>query len=224
MPRKGEVVSGQPLVSRRAQSHGEEIANSVSHGVGLIAALAGSPFLIAQAVEGGRTTAVVGASVFATTLVLLFLGSTLYHALPPGKGKRVFRVIEHSAIFLVIAGTYTPFTLGVLQGAWGWTLTVTVWVLASAGVLLKTVGGAGHPKLSIALYLGTGWLILVAVRPLWLSVPPAGIAWLLLGGIAYTVGVAFYAAQRVPYAHFVWHLFVLAGASCHFLAVWLYAV
>jgi len=223
MLRRGDVVSGPLFVPKRVQSLGEEIANSVSHGVGLIAALAASPFLIAPAVERGGTAFIVGASVFATTMVLLYLASTLYHALPHGKTKRVFQVIEHSAIFLIIAGTYTPFTLGVLHGAWGWILIVIVWGLAAVGVLLKTVGRAGHPTLSMVLYLGMGWLILVAVRPLWLLVPPSGLAWLLLGGVAYTAGVAFYATQRLRYTHFVWHLFVLAGATCHFVAVQFYA-
>ena len=216
-------MRGQPFPPERVQSLGEEIANSVSHGVGLIAALAAGPFLITPAVERGGTAFIVGVSVFVSAMALLFLASTLYHALPRGKAKRVFQVIEHSAIFLVIAGTYTPFALGVLHGAWGWVLIVLVWSLAALGVLLKTVGRAGHPRLSMVLYLGMGWLILVAVRPLWLLVPLSGLAWLLLGGIAYTVGVAFYAAQRLRYAHFIWHLFVLAGATCHLVAVRFYA-
>ena len=217
------IVSEKPFVSERVQSIGEEIANSASHGLGLVAALAATPFLIAPAVNRGGAAFIVGASVFAATMVLLYLASTLYHALPRGKAKRVFQVIEHSAIYLVIAGTYTPFTLGVLHGPWGWILIVFVWGLAAVGVLLKSVGGAGHPTLSMILYLAMGWLILVAVRPLWLLVPPWGLAWLLLGGVAYTAGLAFYAAQRLRYAHFVWHLFVLAGATCHFVAVRFYA-
>ena len=223
MPHRGDVVNRQPVAAERVQSLGEEIANSISHGVGFVAALAASPFLIAPAVTRGGTASIIGASVFATTMVLLYLASTLYHALPRGKAKRVFQVIEHSAIYLVIAGTYTPFALGVLQGTWGWMLIVIAWGLAAVGVLLKTLSGVGHPALSMALYLGMGWLILVAVRPLWLLVPPSGLAWLLLGGVAYTAGVVFYAAQRIHYAHFVWHLFVVAGAACHFVAVRFYA-
>ena len=208
----------------RSQSLGEEIANSVSHGVGLVAALLALPFLILAAARGGRAAAVVGASVFAATVVLLYLASTLYHALPPRKVKRVFRVIDHSAIFLLIAGTYTPFTLGVLRGAWGWTLFALVWGLAALGVTLKAVGGIKHPRLSTALYLGMGWLALLAIRPLWLRVPASGLLWLVAGGVMYTAGVAFYAADRVRYGHFVWHLFTLAGTGCHFFAVLWYAV
>ena len=223
MLRRGDVVNRQPVVAERVQSLGEEIANSISHGVGFLAALAASPFLIVPAVTRGGTASIIGASVFTTTMVLLYLASTLYHALPRGKAKRVFQNIEHSAIYLVIAGTYTPFALGVLQGAWGWILIATVWSLAAVGVLLKTLGRAEHPRLSMVLYLGMGWLILVAIRPLWLLLPPSGLAWLLSGGVAYTAGVAFYAAQRIRYAHFVWHLLVLAGATCHFVAVRFYA-
>ena len=223
MLRRGDVVSGRPLVSERVQSVGEEIANSVSHGVGFVASLIASPFLVVHAVKRGDAAFIVGTGIFATTIVLLFLASTLYHALPRGKAKRVFQVIEHSAIFLAIAGTYTPFTLGALNSASGWILIVTVWSLAAVGVLLKTVGRAKHPRLFMVLYLGMGWLIVVAVRPLWLLLPPSGLAWLLLGGVAYTAGVAFYAAQRIRYAHFVWHVFVVTGAACHFVAVGFYA-
>ena len=208
----------------RSQSLGEEIANSVSHGVGLVAAVLALPFLILAAARRGSPAVVAGTSVFAATVVLLYLASTLYHALPPRKVKRVFRVIDHSAIFLLIAGTYTPFTLGVLRGAWGWTLFALVWSLAALGVTLKAVGGIKHPRLSTALYLGMGWLALLAIRPLWLRVPASGLLWLVAGGVMYTAGVAFYAADRVRYGHFVWHLFTLAGTGCHFFAVLWYAV
>ncbi|MFI5180393.1 MAG: hemolysin III family protein [Thermoanaerobaculia bacterium] len=207
---------------KRAQTLGEEIANSISHCVGAVAALVGFPFLVAAALKHG-VTAVVGASVFAATAVLLYLSSTLYHALPPGRAKDVFHVLDHSAIFLLIAGTYTPFTLGVLSGAWGWTLFGLVWGLATFGVVSKTAGGLRHPVLSTGLYVAMGWLIVVAIRPLWLRMPGPGLAWLVAGGLAYTAGVAFFAAPRLRYAHFVYHLFVVAGTACHFVAVYRYA-
>lgn len=210
-------------VLERRPSRGEEIANSVSHGVGLVAALAAAPFLVVHAVRRGGTGAIVGASVFAATVVLLYLASTLYHALPRNRAKRVFQVIDHGAIFLLIAGTYTPFTLGVLRGAWGWTLFGLVWGLAAVGIVLKAVGRLQQRTLSTLLYLGMGWFILIAIRPLWLRVPLSGLLWLLLGGIAYTAGLAFFAAKGVRYSHFVWHLFVLAGTACHFFAVLWYA-
>ena len=209
----------------RMPSLGEEIANSVSHGVGFVAALAATPFLVLAAAQRGGAVAIVGASVFAGTTALLYLASTLYHALPSNKAKRVFRVIDHSAIFLLIAGTYTPFTLGVLRGAWGWTLFGVVWGLAVLGVTLKCVAGTGYPRLSTALYVGMGWLALIAIRPLWVRLPVSGWLWLIAGGVAYTAGVAFYACDhRVRYGHFVWHVFVLMGTACHFLAVLWYSV
>ena len=208
---------------KRTQSVGEEIANSVSHGVGLLVAVAVAPVLVVAAVQRGGAAQIVGASIFGATMVLVYLTSTLYHALPRNRAKRVFRVLDHGAIFLLIAGTYTPFTLGVLRGTWGWTLFGLVWGLALAGVVLKAVGGVRYPKLSTCLYLAMGWLVLIAVKPLWLNVPTSGLLWLLAGGIAYTAGVAFYASKRVRYSHFAWHLFVIAGTACHFVAVLWYA-
>jgi channel protein, hemolysin III family len=208
----------------RTQSLGEEIANSVSHGVGLLAAVAAAPVLVVAAVQRGGAAGIVGASIFAATMVLLYLTSTLYHALPRNRAKRVFQVLDHGAIYLLIAGTYTPFTLGVLRGTWGWTLFGLVWGLALIGVVLKAVGGVRYPTLSTCLYLAMGWLALIAVKPLWLHVPMWGLFWLLTGGIAYTMGVAFFAAdKRVRYSHFVWHLFVIAGTACHFIAILWYA-
>lgn len=207
----------------RSQSPGEEIANSVSHGVAFLAATAAAVVLVHSAARQDGTARIVGASVFAAAMVLLYLTSTLYHALPRNRAKRVFQVLDHTAIYLMIAGTYTPFTLGVLRGAWGWTLFGLVWGLALAGVVLTSAGGVRYPKLRMGLYLAMGWLILIAIKPLWLRVPSAGLFWLFAGGVAYTVGVVFYAAKRVRYSHFVWHLFVIAGTACHFVAVLRYA-
>jgi hemolysin III len=218
------MVAAHPLQEHR-QSLGEEIANSVSHGVGLVAAMVAAPLLVVDAVRHGGADAVVGASVFAASMVLLYLTSTLYHGLPRNRAKRFFHLLDHGAIFLMIAGTYTPFTLGVLHGTWGWTLFGMVWSLAVVGIALKAVGGPRrHPRLSTGLYLAMGWLFIVAARPLWLHMPAWGLFWLLAGGIAYTAGVAFYGAKRLPYGHLVWHLFVLAGTACHFVAVWRYAL
>ena len=207
-----------------AESLGEEIANSVSHGVGLLASLAAIPFLIAATIRRGGPFDIVGASVFSATIVLLYAASTLYHALPDNKAKRVFRVLDHGAVFLLIAGTYTPFTLGALRGPWGWTLLGLVWSLAAVGIVLTALAGFRYPRLSTGVYLGMGWLMLVAIKPLWLGVPLTGVLWLLAGGLAYTAGVVFLTAKRMRYSHFVWHLFVLAGSTCHFIAVWRYAI
>ena len=209
---------------QREQSRGEEIANSISHGIGLVAAVVATPFLIANATRRGDPGFIVGASIFASTMVLLYLASTLYHALPTGKAKRVFRVIEHCAIFFLIAGTYTPFTLGALRGAWGWTLLGLVWGLALVGVVLKAFNRLFHPIFSTGLYLLMGWLLLVAINPLYARVPASGLLWLAAGGVAYTTGVVFFAADsRLRYGHFIWHLFVMAGTTCHYFAVLWYA-
>ena len=156
-------------------------------------------------------------------MMLMYITSTLYHALTGNKTKRVFRILDHGAIFLMIAGTYTPFTLGVLHGTWGWVLFGLVWGIALVGVVFQSIGGVRYQKLTTILYLAMGWLMIVAVKPLWLNMPAWGLFWLTAGGAAYTAGVGFYAAKRIRYAHFVWHLFVIAGSACHFIAVLKYA-
>ncbi len=217
------TVTQMVASGKRAQSTGEEIANSVSHGVGLLAVVVAAPVLIGEAVQHGGAARLIGASVFASTVGLLYLASVLYHALPPNRANRIFQVLDHGAIFLLIAGTYTPFTLGVLHGAWGWGLLGLVWSLALVGIVLQATRGVRYPRFSVGLYLAMGWVVLIAVKPLWLLMPAEGLFWLLSGGIAYTPGVAFFAAERVRYSHFVWHLFVLAGTACHFIAVLRYA-
>jgi len=204
---------------KRMQSAGEELANSISHGIGLCAALIGAPILLLEA-RRSSPGFFLGAVIFAVTLSMLYLGSTLYHAWPQTRGKSVLRTLDHSAIFLLIAGTYTPFTLGPLRGLWGSPILAVVWVVAIFGVILKATRGASrHPRLGMTLYLGTGWLALIAVRPMMLAIPSAALFWLVAGGVAYTTGVLFFVNQRLRYSHFIWHLFVLAGSSCHFLAV-----
>ena len=202
---------------------GEELASSLSHGVGLVGALAVTPVLVVSAVSRGGAADVVGSSIFGATLVFLFLASTWYHAAPEGRLRARLRTFDHAAIYLLIAGTYTPFTLGVLGGAWGWTLFGIVWGAAVVGACQKLIGGVRYPRLSTTTYVAMGWLVLIAIRPLWLNMPPQGIGWLVAGGLCYSTGVAFYAARRLRYGHFVWHLFVLAGSTCHFFAVLWYA-
>lgn len=208
----------------RALSLGEEIANSVTHGAGLVAFAIGLPILVATAAERGDAMQVIGCSVFATCLVLLYAASTVYHALPPSRAKQIFRVADHIAIYLVIAGSYTPFLLGVLRGPFGWTLCAVVWGLAALGILHKLLLGMRFPHLSTAFYLAMGWLAVVAIGPIANHVPSDGLTWLAAGGLLYTAGVVFYAWDRLRYGHMVWHLFVLAGSACHFVAVLNYAV
>ena len=205
---------------RRQQSPAEEVANSLSHGLALAAALIGCPYLIVQAAGRADAAFVVGTSLFSATILVLYLASTLYHALPAGKAKRVFRIIDHSSIFLLIAGSYTPFTLGTLGGAWGWALLGIVWALALIGITLKSTGRASQPIFSTGLYLLMGWLVLVAAGPLSERVPAAGLLWLLMGGLFYTAGLVFYATDsNLRFGHLIWHLFVMAGTTCHYLAV-----
>jgi len=216
-------MNDQCTARERSQSHGEEIANGVSHGIALLAGLVATPFLLSSTHGRDGPWNILGATIFAGAMILMYLSSTLYHLLPESRAKHVFRVLDHGAIFILIAGTYTPFTLGVLRGAWGWTLLVLVWGMGILGLALKVTGILRNPRLSTGLYLAMGWLILIAVRPVLSSVPLAGILWLLAGGIAYTAGVAFFAADRIRYGHLVWHLFVILGTACHFLAVLWYA-
>jgi hemolysin III len=208
----------------RVLSIGEEIANSVTHGVGLIASIAAFPVLLLKARSSADPSALLGATVYGLTLILLYATSTVYHALPISKGKQLFRVLDHSAIYLLIAGTYTPFALGPLRGPWGWTLLVIIWALALLGIASKVIGGFRLPHLSTALYLVMGWLIVVAIKPLVENVPRAGLFWIAAGGVAYTGGVVFYSMKRVPYSHMIWHLCVAIGSVCHFVAVLRYAI
>jgi hemolysin III len=209
-------------MTERAPSLGEEIASSVTHGLGLVAAVAALPVLVVTAARRGDPWGIVGGAVFGATLVLLYAASTLYHALPAGRApraKRLFRVLDHAAIYLLIAGTYTPFMLGPMRGPWGWSLFGAVWGLAVCGVTLKSTIGFRFPQASTALYLLMGWLVLVAVGPLAASLDRTSLLWLVAGGVCYTAGVPFYAWERIRYGHAVWHLFVAAGSACHLVAV-----
>jgi hemolysin III len=197
----------------------EEIANSISHGLALVLAIAALPVLVLSAVELGNTRFTIGVVVFGVSIILLYLASTLYHSLTHERAKQFFRKVDHCAIFLLIAGSYTPFTLGVLRGPWGWTLLTIVWVLAVAGIAMKVIAGHRHWWLSMVLYIVMGWLAIVAVKPILALVPLPGILLILAGGVAYSGGLAFFAAHRIRYNHFIWHLFVMAGTVCHYLAV-----
>ena len=211
--------------TERPQSLGEEIANSVTHGVGLLLSVGALVFLVVAASASGDPWRVTAASVYGATLVLLYATSTLYHALPGPRVKAVFQRLDHAAIYLLIAGTYTPFVLGPLRGGWGWSLFTVVWVLAVLGVVLKSVFGIRFGALSTAVYLAMGWLVVIAAGPLAARVPATGLHWLVAGGVLYTLGVVFFAwDRRVRYSHAVWHLFVLAGSAAHVWAVAWYAL
>jgi hemolysin III len=217
------MASAAAVSPERPQSLGEEIANSITHGLGFVASVAIAPMLVVAAVRSHDPWRVVGASVFAATLIMLYAASTIYHALhgrAVRRGKAVFQRLDHAAIYLLIAGTYTPFLLVSLRGPWGWTLLAIVWVLAVLGVVLKSVFGAARfAALSTIVYVGMGWLAIVAVRPLVEHVPANALWWLVAGGVCYTGGVLFFVWERLRYSHALWHLFVLAGSVCHAWAV-----
>ena len=198
----------------------EELANAATHGVGLAASIAAIPVLVVASTRAHDAWQIAGSAVFGATLVLLYLASTAYHLVREGGAKRILRTIDHSAIYLLIAGSYTPFTLGVLRGAWGWTLLSLIWAIALLGIIAKWTVGFRFPRLSTVLYLLMGWLVLVATGPMVAGMAPAGLAWLAAGGLCYTGGVVFYVYdRRIRFGHAIWHLFVLAGSACHFFAV-----
>jgi len=206
----------------RSQTLGEEIANAVSHGIGLLAILAATPFLLAAAARHGAFTAVLGVALFAGSAALLYLASTLYHALPVRR-KAFFRMVDHLAIFCLIAGTYTPFALGPLRGSFGWTIFAVAWLLAFIGVIFKVFARYRFPYVSTAMYIGMGWLAVFLIRPLATHLPLTGLLWIVAGGVAYTAGTLFYHWEKMRYSHLIWHLFVLAGTACHFIAILRYA-
>ena len=197
---------------------GEEIANAVTHGLGAVASLAAGAVLITLASLAGDVWSIVGASIFVASLVMLYTASTLYHAIPWARAKARLRVFDHCAIYVLIAGTYTPFLLGPLRGPWGWSLFGVIWTLAVAGVVFKLFYTGRFKLVTTLVYLLMGWLVIVAVRPMMSSLPPSSLAWLVAGGLSYTAGTVFYLSKR-SYAHAVWHLFVLGGSVCHFVAV-----
>ena len=201
---------------------GEEIANSVTHGVGALLSLVGTAILLYRAARYGTTLHVVSFAVYGSCLFLLHLSSTLYHALRPPRAKRVFRVFDHCSIYLLIAGTYTPFLLLSLWGRWGLTLLIAIWTLAIAGIVFKSLFIGRLQRASVLLYVLMGWMIVVAAREAWVRVPHAAIGFVAAGGLLYTLGVAFYAWKALPYNHAVWHLFVLGGSVCHYAAILLY--
>lgn len=206
----------------RLQTEREELVNAFSHELGLLAILIGTPFLIMHAANSDNTGYLVGVCIFSASMILLYLASSLYHSVPNGRLKSGFQVIDHSMIFILIAGTYTPFTLGVLDSGWGWSLFGITWGLATFGILLKVLGGSlNRPIFDNVLYLVMGWIIVIAIEPLLNNLSTTGFAWLVTGGILYSLGIVFYLTDsRIAYGHFLWHLFVLGGSISHFFAVW----
>jgi len=208
----------------RGQTFGEELANSISHGVAFLMAVASLPLLLILAPHGLRAINITAVCVFSATMMMLYLVSTLYHAWPQGLAKTWLNRLDHAVIYLFIAGSYTPFVLGVLRGGWGWSLFGIVWTMAALGFTIKLMNRLRHPLWSTGLYVVMGWIAVIAAAPLVARMPGAGLAWLVGGGLAYTAGaVVFLFDSRFRCAHFVWHLFVMTGSACHFVAVLYYA-
>jgi len=202
----------------RVQTVREETVNALTHGAGVLASIAGGSALIVLAALGGNAWNIVGVAVFVACLVLLYTASTVYHTVRSETMKRRWKVFDHCAIYLLIAGTYTPFMIGTLRGGWGWSLFGVIWGLALGGVFFKLFFTGRFELLSTGIYIAMGWLVVLAAGPLVRTLDPAALWWLLAGGLLYTGGTVFYHA-RMPYAHGVWHLFVLGGSVCHALAV-----
>ena len=202
----------------------EEIANSITHGVGLALSIVGFVVLLVLSILRGSAWHIVGCSVFGLTLILAYLASTLYHSLHRSSIRHVLQILDHSAIYLLIAGTYTPFTLVSLRGFWGWTLFSLVWTLSLAGIVFKFLHGDRFKVISTVGYVAMGWIAVIAIKPLFAALPLGGMVWLLAGGLFYTVGVVFFAWKRLPVSHAVWHLFVRAGRLCHYFAVLFYVL
>ncbi len=212
-------------MAQRALHAVEEFANVATHGLGLLASVVALPLFIGLALRGGDPGVIVGVTIFAATLVTVYAASTVYHVMPPGPRKEYWRRMDQAAVYLLIAGTYTPFALGVLRGPLGYALLATVWIAAFAGVTMKVKWRVQRPRLENASYLGLGWMIIVASEPLVNSIGWAGLWWILAGGVAYTVGTVFLVCQaRVRFGHCAWHVFVLGGSACHAIAVVNYAL
>lgn len=205
-------------------SRREDIANSITHGIGFLLSIIGLWLLISVSRTYGDAWHVFSCIIYGTTLICLFTASTLYHSIHPPKFKLLLRTLDHSTIFLLIAGTYTPFTLVTLRGPWGWSIFSIIWALAVFGIIFQKAMLRKGPMVSVGFYLLMGWVVVAAVKPMLSLVAPGGLILLLLGGLSYTIGVVFYAWKQMPYNHAVWHLFVLAGSACHFFAVLLYVI
>ncbi|MGE0131970.1 MAG: hemolysin III family protein [Blastocatellales bacterium] len=202
----------------------EEIANSVTHGVGLVLSVAGFAALAALAFARGSRWHIIGCCVYGSTLVALYAASTLYHSIQKPRLKRIFLAADQVAIYLLIAGTYTPFMLVNLRGFWGWLLLTLVWTLAVCGIVCRIVLAERAKRITVALYLAIAWMAIIAVKPIFATVPLGGLAWIGAGGLAYMTGLVFFAWDRLPFNHTIWHLFVIAGSGCHYFAVMFYVL
>ncbi len=217
-----QLKNSQDRIITGLYTLGEEIVHGITHGIGAGLSIAGLTLLVVLAVLYGNVRQIVSFSVYGASLIILYLASTLYHSFQNPDVKRVFRIIDHASVFLLIAGTYTPFLLLGVRGAWGWTLLVIIWGLAILGVAFKALFIHRFQKLSVLAYVLMGWLSIVMIKEMLANIPLGGLIWMAVGGVVYTVGVIFYAMKKVRYMHAIWHVFVLGGSICHYFAVLLY--
>jgi hemolysin III len=219
LPRRTLITVTTPALTAAKRLSLEELANTITHGIGLLLSISGFVVLLVFAILRGTASHIVAYAIYGATLISLYAASTFYHAVISPRLKRALKIFDHSAIYLLIAGTYTPFLLLNLRGSWGWSLLGVVWSLAFAGIIFKFWFVDHFPFLSTAIYIAMGWLIVIAAKPVLAHVPTVTVLWILVGGVFYSSGVVFYAWKRLPYSHVVWHLFVLAGSACHYVAV-----
>lgn len=219
---KTQIDHKHTVTGSTFQNHGEETANSITHGIGALLGITALVLLVVCAARHGDAWRVVSCSIYGSTLIFLYTASTLYHSFREGRVKRLFRILDHASIYLLIAGTYTPILLISLRGPWGWTLFGIVWAMAIAGVAAKSALTGKYDFLSTLCYIAMGWMIIVAIKPLLSSAPAGFVVWLGIGGLAYTAGTVFYLWERIPYNHAIWHLFVLAGSISHFFGILFY--
>ncbi len=201
---------------------GEEIANSITHGIGAALSIAALVLLVAFASQHRDAWQIVSFSIYGVSLIALYLSSTLYHAFTNEKAKHFFRIMDHSCIFLLIAGTYTPPTLIAMRGSWGWTIFTLIWVMAVGGLIFETINIGKYKFISVSIYMAMGWLAIIAFKPMLATLPPGMFKWFLIGGLFYTSGIIFYIWKKVPYNHAIWHMFVLGGSITHFFAILFY--
>jgi hemolysin III len=197
----------------------EELAHAITHGAGVILSIAGLSWMLYLSIDAGDPWRIAASIIYGLSLILLFLASTLYHAWPVSPRKRLLKMLDHCAIYVLIAGSYTPFMLVATRDSGSWWLFGTIWVLATAGIITKLWFRHRYPRLSLASYLGLGWLAVIAAPQIAAAIGPTGMTWVVAGGLSYTLGAVFYAAKKLPFNHAIWHLFVLAGGFCHFVAV-----
>ncbi len=202
----------------------EEIFNSITHGIGTLLGVAALVILVVMSVNHGNVWHIVSTSIFGASIIILYMSSTLYHSLTAPKAKHVFKILDHSSIFILIAGTYTPFLLVTLRGPWGWSLFGVIWGLAVSGIVMKSIFIRRFKILSTIIYLLMGWIVIIALKPLLAALPKGGFLWLFGGGLSYTLGVVFYEWKKLPMSHGIWHLFVIGGTVCHFFSVLFYVV